>query len=114
MRFYAIADIVFVAGSLAKNGGHNILEPAALGKPVLFGPHMFNFRDIADLFLENQAALLVQDKKELCAKVKDLLNEPEKIELLSNRARELVLAHQGATQKATQLIKELCKNISTV
>lgn len=114
MRFYAIADIVFVAGSLTKNGGHNILEPAALGKPVLFGPHMFNFRDIADLFLENQSALLVQDQEELCARVRDLLNKPEKIELLSKRAREVVLTHQGATQKTVQIIKELCKNISTV
>ena len=114
MSFYALSDIVFVGGSLVRNGGHNILEPAALGKPILFGPHMFNFSDIADLFLENKAALLVKDGEGLCLKIKQLLNSPEEIERLSGRARALVSAHQGATQKTAQIIEGLCKNISTI
>ena len=114
LSFYALCDIVFVGGSLARNGGHNILEPAALGKPILFGPHMFNFSDIADLFLENKAALLVKDGEGLCLKIKQLLNSPEEIGRLSARARALVSAHQGATQKTAQIIEGLCKNISTI
>ena len=56
-----------------KKGGHNILEPAALGKPVLFGPYMFNFRDIRELFLSDQAGIEVIDEHDLEAKIKDLL-----------------------------------------
>jgi len=114
LSFYSIADVVFVGGSLVRKGGHNILEPAMFAKPVLFGPHMFNFRDIAELFLEQRAALLVKDTQELYLKIKDLLDNPSKIEFLTQRARDLLIANQGATQKNTQIIKDLCGRISTV
>jgi 3-deoxy-D-manno-octulosonic-acid transferase len=114
LSIYSIADIVFVGGSLVKKGGHNILEPAILGKPVLFGPHMFNFRDIAELFLEQHAALLVKDEEELYLRIKDLLDNPSKIESLSQKAKELLIANQGATQNNIAIIKDLCRNISTV
>lgn len=114
LSFYSIADIVFVGGSLIKKGGHNILEPAMFAKPVLFGPHMFNFRDIAELFLEQRAALLVKDTQELYLKIKDLLDNPSQIEFLTQRARDLLIANQGATQKNIQIIKDLCSRISTV
>src|SRR5207342_2160368 len=56
---YQLATVVFVGGSLADHGGHNILEPAAFGKPVVFGPHMQNFKEIADAFISNGAAIQV-------------------------------------------------------
>lgn len=106
LSFYNIADIVFVGGSLVKTGGHNILEPASLGKPVLFGPYMFNFRDIADLFLKNKAAILVSDQEALKTKIKSLLYSPLEAAELGRRARELIQQNQGATKSNTQLIKE--------
>jgi 3-deoxy-D-manno-octulosonic-acid transferase len=64
-QLYQLATAVFVGGSLADVGGHNILEPAIFGKPIVFGPHMQNFREIADAFLANRAAVQVQSAREL-------------------------------------------------
>jgi 3-deoxy-D-manno-octulosonic-acid transferase len=113
-NFYALADVVFVGGSLVKKGGHNILEPAMLGKPVLFGPHMFNFRDIAQLFLEEGAALLVKDADHLYLAVKDLLDNPSKAGALSEKAKGLLAENQGATAKNAALIKDLCRDTFTI
>lgn len=99
MRYYSIADIVFVGGSLVRKGGHNILEPASLGRPVLFGPHMFNFRDISGLFLENNAAIMVCDPSELAGKLMALLNDFSQAQDLGRRAKALVLENRGATQR---------------
>jgi len=103
-KYYAIADIVFVGGSLIRKGGHNILEPAALGKPVLFGPYMFNFRDIADLFLDNNIGILVQNKTELEENIRDLLRNPSKIINISQRELELIRQNQGATRRNLEYI----------
>jgi 3-deoxy-D-manno-octulosonic-acid transferase len=65
MRFYAISDLVFVGGSMVPVGGHNILEPASLSKPVLFGPHMSNFREITSMILKFGGGVQVADEKEL-------------------------------------------------
>jgi 3-deoxy-D-manno-octulosonic-acid transferase len=97
--FYAAADIVFVGGSLVKKGGHNILEPAAFAKPILFGPHTFNFKDMASLFVKNKGAIAVRDAPSLKENVSYLLkNIPEAIKL-GRRARELLLQNRGATRK---------------
>lgn len=105
-NFYSIADIVFVGGSLIKRGGHNILEPAFLGKPILFGPYMFNFQDIADLFLCNKASIMVYDQEELKINIQDLLNNPAKIIELGQRARQLILENQGATKRNVELLRK--------
>jgi 3-deoxy-D-manno-octulosonic-acid transferase len=97
--FYAIADLVFVGGSLIKKGGHNILEPAALARPILFGPHMFNFRDISRLYLKNEAAIMVRNQEELKLHLTQLLSNPDKSGELGRRARQLILDNQGATQR---------------
>lgn len=107
LNFYNIADIVFVGGSLIKKGGHNILEPAALSKPVLFGPHMFNFRDITDLFLRNNAAIMVRNADQLQGNIEGLLNDPAKAKELGERARKLIQENQGATIRNAQQIKAL-------
>ena len=102
--FYNIASIVFVGGSLIKKGGHNILEPASLGKPVIFGPYMFNFRDIASLFLENKACILAHNREELFLNIKDLLRNPGKGTELSQRAKAIILQNQGATTRNLECI----------
>lgn len=104
LSFYAIADIVFVGGSLVRVGGHNILEPASLGKPVLFGPHMHNFSDIADLFIHNKAAISVKNQGELIESIKNLLSKPSLIIDFRKRSKELILQNQGATRKNIECI----------
>lgn len=107
LSFYSIADIVFVGGSLVKKGGHNILEPASFGKPIIFGPQMFNFRDIADLFLKNQAALLACGERDLVDKLRGLLNNQAKINELGARGQGLIAQNRGATQRNLKAIEEI-------
>ena len=107
MNYYCLADFVFVGGSLIKKGGHNILEPASQEKPILFGPYMFNFRDIAGLFIENKACILVHNRDELSLSIRDLLNNPAGMATLGKRAKELILENQGATKRNLGCIKKL-------
>jgi 3-deoxy-D-manno-octulosonic-acid transferase len=110
--FYSAADIVFVGGSLVKKGGQNILEPASAGKPVIFGPHMFNFRDIAQVFLENKAALEVFNREGLVVAVSGLLNNNLKVEELVKNASEVILNNQGATKRNIALIRKFIEGSS--
>ncbi len=105
---YAVADIVFMGGSLVNKGGHNVLEPAFLEKPILFGPHMSNFRDIADLLLENNAAIMVQDQRALQQNLEELLSDPRRCLELGSRARQVILENQGATHRNAQLLTQYC------
>lgn len=107
LNYYSTADIVFVGGSMVKQGGHNILEPASFKKPIIFGPHMFNFRQISELFLANQAAFVVANSQELVLKAKELLGSNLLAKGLGQRAYELIVKNRGATQKNIQIIKQL-------
>ncbi len=106
-NYYAAADIVFMGGSLVKTGGHNIIEPASLQKPVIFGPHMFNFRDISELFLKNKAAVMVQNQVELVAKIKEILLNVSAAKEMAERSYGLIIANRGATMKNIQVIKQV-------
>jgi len=106
-KFYLAADIVFVGGSLVRKGGHNILEPASLGKPVIFGPHMFNFRDIASEFLNTKAAIQIFNQDDLIFRIRELLEDKTKREKLAGNAREVILRNQGATKRNTSLLGKL-------
>ncbi|MCX5710004.1 MAG: 3-deoxy-D-manno-octulosonic acid transferase [Candidatus Omnitrophica bacterium] len=107
LEFYKAADLVFVGGSLARTGGHNILEPAIFAKPVIFGPHMFNFRDIADLFLKENAGIMVRNDEELKKQVAFLLHSPQEAQALGERARQLIVKNQGATLRNIEQIRIL-------
>ena len=107
LNFYASADIVFVGGSLVKTGGHNILEPAGLKKPVIFGPYMFNFRDITEMFLQNKAGIMVRDSAQLKVKIRDLLENSLLAKGLGERAYELISKNSGATMRDIGIIKGL-------
>jgi 3-deoxy-D-manno-octulosonic-acid transferase len=93
------ASVVFVGGSLVPRGGHNILEPAAFAKPIVFGPYMENFRDIRDLFLEARGALEVRNVAELTASIDKLLTDTSAAAELGARARRLVEQNTGATER---------------
>src|SRR5207253_683681 len=74
---FELADIVFIGGSLVPRGGHNLLEPAYWAKPILFGPHMENFRDVARMFLEARGAVQVENAAQLAEEACRLLTNPE-------------------------------------
>jgi len=105
LGYYSIADIVFVGGSLVDKGGHNILEPASLNKPVIFGPFMSNFRDIAGLFTANNAAIMLENASELESAVRRLLNNPQEANELGRKGRELIAGNRGATLRNIKIIK---------
>jgi len=102
--FYAMADIVFVGGSLVKKGGQNILEPASLGRPVIFGPYMFNFREIVELFLKNKAAIMINNPQELKIKIKELLLNPKARTSLVESSLSVLSNNQGATERNIRFI----------
>jgi len=97
-RVFAIASVVFMGGSLVPVGGHNILQPLALGKPVIFGPYMQNQRDLADLVLQEEAALSIQNAEELGEKVERLLGSESARQLLTLKAQGVVEKHAGAAR----------------
>jgi 3-deoxy-D-manno-octulosonic-acid transferase len=107
LNYYSAADVVFVGGSLVKQGGHNLLEPVSLKKPVIFGPYMFNFREISELFLANKAVLMVDNSKELTEKIKEILSNNLLAKGMVERAYELMIKNRGATSRNIQIIKEL-------
>jgi len=103
-QLYQIATAAFVGGSLVPAGGHNILEPAAHGKAIMFGPYMDNFQEIADTFLANGAAIKVQNQRELEDTVLSLMADPVRRARLGAAARALVLANRGAKDKTMAAI----------
>ena len=106
-QLYQIATAVFVGGSLVPAGGHNILEPAVHGKPIVFGPHMENFAEIAETFLANGAAIQVRTDRELEDAVVSLMGDPVRRARLGAAARALVEANRGAKDKTLTVIAEL-------
>jgi len=106
-HLFQVATVVFVGGSLVDQGGHNILEPAVHGKPIVFGPHMENFAEIADAFLRGQAAVQVQGPAELAATIVRLTGDSVERARLGAAARALVEANRGAKPKTLQAIESL-------
>jgi 3-deoxy-D-manno-octulosonic-acid transferase len=106
-QIYQVATVVFVGGSLVDAGGHNILEPAVFGKPIVFGPHMHNFTEIARTFLDNGAAIQVATGRELEPVLLDLLGDPVRRATLGAGARALVEANRGARNKTLAAIAQL-------
>jgi 3-deoxy-D-manno-octulosonic-acid transferase len=106
-QLYQVASAVFVGGSLVDYGGHNILEPAIFGRPIMFGPHMHNFREIADAFVTNGAAVQVHSERELEETMLALVTDPVRRARLGAAARALVEANRGAKDKTLAVIMDL-------
>jgi 3-deoxy-D-manno-octulosonic-acid transferase len=108
-QLYQVATAVFVGGSLVAAGGHNILEPAVFGKPIVFGPHMENFAEIARTFLDNAAAIQIRDGRDLESVLLDLLRDPVQRARLGAAARALVEANRGARARTLAVLAELLR-----
>jgi 3-deoxy-D-manno-octulosonic-acid transferase len=106
-QLYQIATAVFVGGSLVPLGGHNILEPAVHGKPIVFGLHMENFAEIASAFLANGAAVQVRTPRDLEDVVVELMADPVRRARLGAAARALVDANRGAKDTTLRVLAEL-------
>jgi 3-deoxy-D-manno-octulosonic-acid transferase len=105
---WGLADVAFVGGSLdGKRGGQNMIEPAAYGAAVLFGPHVWNFRDTAERLVNAGAAVRVAAADELEREVRRLLNDPAERQRLGEAARRLVASQQGATEHTITLLEQL-------
>jgi 3-deoxy-D-manno-octulosonic-acid transferase len=106
---YGIADVVFVGGSLVDRGGHNPLEPAQFGVPVVIGPSFENFRDIVAKMQAADAIRIVQDMHELEAALIELLTDREAARAMGERGRQVFEAQQGATARAVEALLRLVK-----
>lgn len=106
-QVYQIATAVFVGGSLVDSGGHNILEPAVHGKPIVFGPSMHNFKEIAEAFLAHDAAVQVSSQRDLEEALLALLTDPVRRARLGAAARALVESNRGAKDKTLAVIAQL-------
>lgn len=105
IRYFACADLVFMGGTLVPTGGHNLLEPAAMGLPIVYGPHMFNFNAISELFLHYQAALQVADHESLEQALNNLLVDKAGADIMAGQAKQLIQQNAGAMAKMMQLLK---------
>ena len=105
--FYAASDVAFVAGSLVPIGGHNLLEPAMLGVPIVTGPHNFNAQDIADLFVDLGACRRVTGTEDLVSTVSELLTDRELAARLGNTGRSVLEENRGALERLLVLLEPL-------
>ncbi len=108
--FYAAGDCAFVGGSLVPTGGHNVLEASAVGKPVVFGPHMFNFSEIAALTLERGAGTQIEHAGELAGALKAYLANPVRRAEAGEAGRRLVEENRGALEKTLRLVDAVIRD----
>ena len=109
---YSVADVAFVGGSLIPRGGHNMLEPGVLGKPILTGPHLFNFKEISELFISANALTRVSDADALAKQLAVCLQKPDERLASGERARQVVLNNRGALARQLEIIYQLMDELA--
>lgn len=107
LHFYAAADIAFVGGSLEPIGGHNLLEPAALGKPVIVGPHTFNTEEVASSLIEAKAVLRVENAEQLGAAVIRLLTQEDLRRAMGQAAQAVLERERGAVERTLRIVEQV-------
>lgn len=110
LQFYACADIAFVGGSLEPIGGHNLLEPAALGKPVIVGPHTFNTEEIADSLIAAKAVLRVADEIELGQDLIRLFTHANDREAMGQAAQAVIERERGAVERTVRIVEQVLES----
>jgi len=106
-KFYSVATVAFVGGTLAPIGGHNIVEPFTYSVPVLAGPHLHKTKDVADALLARKALTVVQDEKELAEQLQQLMDKPELRQQLGSSGNEWLKESQGAVSRALSMIESI-------
>ncbi len=109
--FYAASDIAFVGGTLVPIGGHNLLEPASLGLPIVTGPHLFNTQDIANMFSELGAFVEVRNAAELAAAIASLFRDGDEAEKMAGKGRQILAENRGALQRLLNLMEPLISKV---
>ena len=102
--------VTFMGGSLIKRGGHNLIEPAYFGSPILIGPHTFNFEEIVDEFISSDAALLVRNKIELVNAYRDVIQDENLATSLSSNAKNIIKKRRGSTVIQLSYIMDIIRN----
>jgi 3-deoxy-D-manno-octulosonic-acid transferase len=103
--YYTACDVAFIGGSLLPLGGQNLLEACAVGRPVIVGPHTFNFEEATSGAIQAGSAIRVTDERELGSAIDLLLNDSDRRRTMSEAGRRFTDAHRGATEKTLQLLK---------
>lgn len=103
--YYAACDIAFIGGSLLPLGGQNLLEACAVGRPVIVGPHTFNFEEATQGAIDAGAAVRVNDAAQLVAKLQSLLADPARRSAMSEAGRQFTARHRGATERTLALLR---------
>ncbi|MEM6573375.1 MAG: lipid IV(A) 3-deoxy-D-manno-octulosonic acid transferase [Pseudomonadota bacterium] len=111
LNYFAAADLAFVGGSIAQVGGHNVLEPAALGVPVLVGPHTFNFAEITEMLLSRNGALRVEDQATLARRLLELAENPQLRQQMGRCGFELVQENRGALTRTLELVETAVQDL---
>lgn len=106
---YGAADVAFIGGSLVPTGGHNLLEAAGMGKPVVFGPHMYNFQEISQMTLERGAGVQIQAPAQLASAVADFLGNANRRDQAGEAGRKMVEENRGALAANMRIIEKLLK-----
>lgn len=107
VMLYGVADVAFVAGSLVPRGGHNMLEPAVLSKPILTGPHIFNFAEIGELLFNAEALLKVHDANTLFAELNRLRLHQSSRQAMGARALHVIEANRGALDRQLAIVDKM-------
>jgi 3-deoxy-D-manno-octulosonic-acid transferase len=107
MTYYACADVAYVGGSMGEQGGHNALEPAALGKPVLMGPNMANAKEIAAQLVQCNAARHVTNHREFQQTAELILTDGVLRDNMGQAGRSLVLKNKGALDLTLKAVEKL-------
>jgi len=105
--FYGLCNIAFVGGSLVKVGGQNLLEPAAMKKPVIFSRYMFNFKEISEAIIRAGGGIMVKDKDELYDKLDNLLTDKELAASIGEKAFKVIAENSGATARTIDAVQGL-------
>ena len=105
MTFFGACDIAFVGGSLVANGGHNMIEPAAWGVPVLTGPHLFNFTEASQLLVEGKAMAICHNADQLAERSVELFQDAQLRTQMGSSAQRIAEANRGALEKLLALVE---------
>ena len=109
-KCYSIADIVFIGGSLVPVGGHNVLEASIFSKPVIFGKHMENFREVVDLIKEKKGEIQIKDMQELEEQALLLLNDSGLCRQIGETSLQVIKENSGAVKKSMVIINKILRS----